>query len=477
MRLVAHPVYKFDRCIPIYNWLYPLQNQAPLTCPTGRAGHRTFGQIDPTRLTSRALYFHIPFCDTICSFCPFVRGPYRSAELVERYVQALLRELEIKAKYAAVTSTPIGAIFFGGGTPSILTPDQIGRIGAAIHRHFDLSALSEFAFEMEVKSVTVDRVDALRDIGVTHARFGVQTFDPSYRELFTLTATVAEVRSVAKLLLGRLPFVSFDLLYGMNGQTLKQLAHDLDEGIGLGTDNIDVYPINNVATQRRLHHAFSVRDMPPTDANTKLEMKLFVADYMRAAGFVPHNGHGYVRVSADQRNTTEVVSDAYSFRYHDHVYGYADTDLIGFGTGAVSLLDGFSVTNTEHRERYIESVLDEGDWDMVISPQDPRAQQSRGVIMRLPYHGSLAKSRVDWARVYPHTVRGLADAIRHGLVTDTGEELRLTRVGWYWYAELMYYLMPEDEQAVLERFIEQKAHQPGRQIGDTRVRNSDAMFQ
>jgi len=469
MRLVEHPLYKFDESMPIYNWMFPLQSELPVEHPAGSEAHRAFDLVDSSAVESRALYLHIPFCETICSFCPFVRGRYRTPDLIERYVAALVREIEVKARYGSLTSVPIGAIFVGGGTPSLLNPDQIRRLGEAINHHFDLSGLREFSFEFEVKSVTLEAVRALKEIGVTHGRFGVQTFDPAYREMFTLTSSVNQVRRAAAILGEELPFASFDLLYGMNGQSLEQLLYDLDEAIALGLDNVDIYPIDNVVTQRRLHRTFATRGMEPTSATAKLEMKILVAEYMRSACFEPHNGHGYVRAKTTRDGDFDTVSDAYCFHYHDHIYGYANRDLLGFGAGAVSIFDGFSVTNTASRERYVHDILDREDWEMVFSPQDPSSQQSRPVVMRLPYHGSLRKTRVSWRRVHPETLLNLARAIRSELVVDDGEELRLTRVGWYWYTELMYFLMPRREQAVLDDFIARKAGEPGRRIEDRRI--------
>src|SRR5215472_9119126 len=118
-------VLKFDKQIPVYNWYYPYGDDEqklanPLDVYEELAGYH------PHR---RALYFHIPFCETICSFCPFVRGSYKHEDEVERYVQALLTEVKRKHQFATLAHQPVDTIYFGGGTPSVLEPDQIRRIG------------------------------------------------------------------------------------------------------------------------------------------------------------------------------------------------------------------------------------------------------------------------------------------------------------------------------------------------------------
>src|SRR5206468_10839179 len=113
-------------------------------------------------------------------------------EQIETYVKALIREIRLKGKYAWAGARPVRTIFFGGGTPSTLTPGQIRRIGRALHDNFDLTMIDGFVFEFEVKSVTEEKCAAMREIGVNKVRFGLQTFNPVYRELFNITATLEQ---------------------------------------------------------------------------------------------------------------------------------------------------------------------------------------------------------------------------------------------------------------------------------------------
>ena len=190
MILTGHPALKFDSFFPLYNWIYPLSGSSSARF-VGASAASALSEIAPSG--SRALYVHIPFCETICTFCPFVRTATQEDGLVQAYVDALVQEIESKADIGRVAAAPIGAVFFGGGTPSYLSPQQILQVGNALRRCFDLSHCREFSFELEVKSASWDRLEALKQIGVTHARFGAQTFSTRYRSLFNLTATVDRV--------------------------------------------------------------------------------------------------------------------------------------------------------------------------------------------------------------------------------------------------------------------------------------------
>lgn len=169
LQLRPNDKIKFNAQFPIYNFFFPSQ----INIDKGLNLSDVLYMAN-VGVTSRALYFHFPFCETICSFCPFTRGIYKSENDIDRYVSAIIQEIELKSQLIELDNVPIEAIFFGGGTPSLLSPEQIKKVGKAIIDKFDLSKLREFSFEIEVKSLTLDKVLAMKSIGVTHPRFGLQ---------------------------------------------------------------------------------------------------------------------------------------------------------------------------------------------------------------------------------------------------------------------------------------------------------------
>ncbi|HVZ39474.1 MAG TPA: radical SAM protein [Candidatus Kapabacteria bacterium] len=450
----------FNRFLPIYNWLYPL---------TGKRSKRFSGihaldvlsALQPAR--GRALYLHIPFCETICTFCPFVRGGYRDPSIIDAYVDALETEIRIKASYPLVTDPPVRSIFVGGGTPSLLEPDHIRRIGAALAQHFDLSQLTEFSFECEVKSVTPERIGAMREIGVTHARFGLQTFSPEYRRLFNLTSTIDQIERATTMFSDAFPYVSCDILYGMNGETVDELRNDLNRVCDLGLRNIDIYPINNVVTQPKLHASFADEGLAPTSGLTKFYMNIYVRETMRERGYLPHNGHGYVKVPKDELDGDPVVTDRYSFVYHEHVYGYPGYDLLGFGTNAVSSFEGFSITNAASRNGYIASLAD-GIIPMTVRKHEHDIDACRPLALSLPYHGAARKEWIDWPSLHESAWERLQRLIAHGLVAETSNAFELTRTGWEWYSSVMHYLLPPAEQSAVDTIIHTALHDERRTI-------------
>lgn len=458
MQLVNKGLVKFDYQFPLYNFFFPSQSfnvfspsQAQLTQILEGANRQA---------RSRALYFHIPFCEAICSFCPFTRGLYKNSQDIDRYTHALIREIEYKARLVDLKAVPVRAIFFGGGTPSLLSADNIQAIGEALHRHFDMSTVEEFSFEFNVTSVTEARVKALAAIGVTHARFGLQTVDPQWRKLFNLDPDIGIVERAAALLRAHFDHVLCDIMYGMNGSSERQTLADIDKAVELGLSNIDIYPINNAATSVKLHKQIRAHFPEVMPAMRKLNMKFMIDAHLRQHGYVPYNGHGYVRRPGA---TTPLITDDYSFIYHEHVYGYADHDLLGFGVGAISSVAGNVITNTSLREKYTQK-MSEGECLCQVSQHDPVLDAVKPLVLRLAYHGSVDKRLVDMPRMPQGLMTRLEALIDAELVVEQQHHYRLTRLGWLWYSNIMFYLIPESEQNILRQLVFERLDTPGRDI-------------
>ncbi len=458
MQLIDKGLIKFDYQFPLYNYFFPTQ-VGGIYQSSKKQLHEIM-KVANCRARSRALYFHIPFCEAICSFCPFTRGLYKDAKAIDRYAKALIREIEYKAEIMDLKAVPVRAVFFGGGTPSLLSPLNIEEIGNALHRYFDLSALEEFSFEFNVTSVTEERARALAAIGVTHARFGLQTTDPEWRRLFNLDPDIGKVECAAERLNTHFGHVLCDILYGMNGSCEQQTLKDIDKAIMLGVTNVDIYPINNVATSVKLHKQIRSRFGESMPATRKLNMKLMLDEHLRQYGFVPYNGHGYVRMPGV---APELFTDKYSFIYHEHVYGYADHDLLGFGVGAISSVAGHVITNELSREKYTQRMA-AGEHVCQISGHDPLLDVVKPLVVRLAYHGSIDKRLVELGQMPEPLIRRLDQLIRAGLVLEDSDFYRLTRLGWLWYSNIMFFLMPTSEQNVLKKMVYERLKAEGRDI-------------
>jgi coproporphyrinogen III oxidase-like Fe-S oxidoreductase len=459
MKIIADDLFPFDMQYPVYNFFFPNSGVV-----TNHGEIFEIVSIANTAVKKRALYVHIPFCDTICSFCPFTRGLVKDLNVIELYVQALINEIEVKCNLLDLSSVPINAIFFGGGTPSMMSADQITRIGAALQRNFNLAEVKEFSFEIEVKSLTSEKATAMQSIGVTHPRFGLQTFSKKWRDLFTLTATLDQIKHSIDILSEKFTTVSFDILYGMSGHTEEELLSDLTLACNTGVSNIDIYPIDNIMTQPGLHKALTTLGHSPTSATRKFTMNMLVDGYMRSRGYMPHNGHGYRKVG-NQNVNQDVVYAGYQFEYHEHVYGYHDHDLIGFGVSAISSMYGAKLINTNLRSKYISQFVDPNDITNTFQVLRHKHELDalRPLALRLPYFGSVEKTRLSLMSMPPEVKDKIILLKQVGLVTETETQYLLSKTGWYNYVNIMYYLLPAIEQQSMDSFI---ADQLGGSIRD-----------
>ncbi|MTD15672.1 radical SAM protein [Nakamurella sp. YIM 132087] len=456
---------KFDSQLPLYNWLYPMKGQDLDTVTHGEL----FTSVDTAYVRGRSLYFHIPFCDTICTFCTLNRGiGHTGDEAVEAYVQALVKEVAIKARHASVTALPITAIFFGGGSPSILTAGQIRRIGQAIHTHFDMSQLREFCFEVEVKSVTEEKCAAMRDIGVNKVRFGCQSFDPTYRRLFNITASVEQTYAAVEMFSRYFEWTSLDMIYGMHGQSFEQFSSDIEQAMALGTGTMELYPITNIVTQAPLHHGYAAKGLQPLSFTHKMAMTIYLNQYLRASGWQQHNGHGFLRLPEGHVREPQFISRAYTNIYNEYCWAYHDLDLIGFGSSAISQVDRFTVMNDENRVSYTKRLLEEDDFRINVSVADD-LPWARGLVLRLPYFGFVEKSLIPWEHIPAEMVDKLGRLVDEGLLEEDEKEYRVTELGWIWYVDMMYYLSPADDQRILDEFVELKDRTRGITDGDRRT--------
>jgi len=185
----------------------------------------------------RSLYAHVPFCAQKCSYCAFFSAP-SSGDLVNRYVGALIRELELIAEDLQPTT-----IFFGGGTPSLLNLRQWEEIFLAMDR-LKLLGAEEFTVECNPATVSLDKARLLADHGVNRVSMGVQSLDEALLDRLGRVHSCAMVfKSFETLRQAGFENVNLDLMFAIPGQTLEVWERTLDEAIALGSEHLSSYEV------------------------------------------------------------------------------------------------------------------------------------------------------------------------------------------------------------------------------------------
>lgn len=450
---------KFNEAYPLHTW-YPLFAQEEK-----ENINNAISNVNIQGIKTRALYFHIPFCEErFCAFCTFNRKIKENDAEIQNYVDALIKEIEIKSQYDSMTKVPIHAIFFGGGTPSILSVNQILEIGQAIHEHFNLSKLREFSFENNICSITEDKLLALKEIGVTHVRAGIQTLNPKYREYFNLRPTIVEIKEKVTLLKKHFENVCIDMIYGINGQTVDELIKDIHNACKLDTKLIDFYPLTQPKGNMQLHKLFSEKGLNPHTELTLKGYKSLLREVTRAYGYIPHNGHGFVNTKYVSDKNDRITSD-YVFEYHKCVMGYESGDVIGFGAGAESGLSNYVMLNEKNIMKY-SRIINEGNIPARIFNANLAANYARGIIAHLPYFGYVEKKYINFEKVPAETKGALQKLIDAGLIIDKEHEYCMTSDAWLWDNEIMYYLSPSSAKEELDACFTSKLSEDYYKIAD-----------
>src|SRR5262245_6424696 len=190
-------------------------------------------------MTGAGIYIHIPFCKSRCSYCDFATGMYEGG-LAERYVGAVCSEIENWTEINA--SCQVDTVYFGGGTPSLLRPDQIQRILNATRAQFEISDSAEITLEINPGDARKKILSDFRRLGINRASFGAQTFDDQELKQLGRTHNARDISTTFhQLRAAGFRNINFDLIAGLPGQTLSNWKRNLSEALSLGPEHLSLY--------------------------------------------------------------------------------------------------------------------------------------------------------------------------------------------------------------------------------------------
>lgn len=182
------------------------------------------------------LYVHVPFCASTCDFCAFYQTKPTAAG-VEGFLGGIAQEAE-----AVAWPGPVTTVFWGGGTPGLLAPRDLGRLAETIRRHFGGAEPEEWSVEMAPASVTDERLRVLKESGVTRISLGVQSFQPALLDALGRQHTREQVlRAYERVQRAKFRSVNLDLMFALPGQTAEEWAADVREAVALAPDHLSTY--------------------------------------------------------------------------------------------------------------------------------------------------------------------------------------------------------------------------------------------
>jgi oxygen-independent coproporphyrinogen-3 oxidase len=365
------------------------------------------------------LYLHVPFCAAICNYCNFNRGLF-NPELKSRYVDALAQEIR-RAGDRAEADT----IFFGGGTPSLLEPSEIGRLVDSCRGSYTLDSDAEVTIEANPETVTAERLAAYREAGVSRVSFGVQSLDDrELARLGRLHGSDRARRAVAEARSAGFDNVSVDLMMWLPAQTLADWQRTVEGAIDLAPDHLSLYLLElypNAPLRDEMHR--SQWTLAPDD--DAADMYVWAMERLEADGFRQYE------ISNVARNDRE---SRHNLKY------WQDGAWVGFGCGAHSTRGAERWKNVASTAEYIRRVEEGSDLAVERWSRLPGEQLGDALFTGLRLTAGIDLERIGrryGVDVWNRYGAALQPAMDAGYVVRKGSRLSLTRHGMLVANEIM----------------------------------------
>jgi oxygen-independent coproporphyrinogen III oxidase len=311
-------------------------------------------RIDANNQTPRdlSIYFHIPFCETLCWFCGCTTVITLNHDKGRDYIDYLGREV-VKMAPRLHPDRKVVQLHFGGGSPTFLRPDEIRRLGDIIHKHFKFSPDIEASVEVDPRRLTRDHMVALREVGFNRASMGVQDFNPKVQEAIhriqPRAMTQQAIDWMRELGYGS---INLDLIYGLPHQTPTTFNETLDTVLEMKPDRLAVFSYAHVPWIKPAQKILEDKVLPTPES--KLEVLKLVIERLTA-----NDQYVYIGMDHFARPNDELAVAQRNKQLQRNFQGYstrAGSDIYSFGMSAISQIPEAYWQNEKELPKYQEAV-------------------------------------------------------------------------------------------------------------------------
>lgn len=417
--------------------------------------HAYMSNEDPIPLPL-SLYFHIPFCDTVCFYCACNKIATKDHSQAAKYLNYLFREIEMQAALYD-RDRMVEQLHWGGGTPTFLNHEEMRALMEKARQHFSLHITDEgdYSIEIDPRAVTTATIGVLRDIGFNRFSLGVQDVDERVQIAVNRIQPIAQTRTVIEACRAYgAKSISVDLIYGLPLQSVDSFRRTLDTIIELSPDRVSVFNYahmpNLFKPQRRINEA----DLPT--AETKLQIMQLAVEHLSAAGYA------YIGMDHFAKPDDELAIAQRNGTLHRNFQGYtthADCDLVAMGVSSISSVAESYSQNAKTLEAYY-AALDAGHLPVMRGlTLDEDDVIRRYVIQQLACHFTLDFTQVerfftlDFADYFARELEMLQPMAADQLLYFTAKGLEVTPRGRFLIRNIcMVFDVSLRKQPVQQRF-------------------------
>lgn len=366
------------------------------------------------------LYIHIPFCRKRCKFCYFRVYEKQNAKTIERYVQALQKEFEMLSEVEAIKGRTLDFTYFGGGTPSYLSSKQLLSVRDRLSSLLSWETAKEVTFECEPGTLNLEKVQTLKEIGITRISLGVESFNDKLLEANGRAHLTPEVyRAYEWIQQVGFPQVNIDLIAGMMGETDENWTEAVEKAAEFAPDNITIYqmelPHNTIISKEMKEMGIT---SPIADWATKRRWMNEAIETLQSKGYHLASGNELVKNPETDR-----------FVYRDNLF--RGNDIIATGVSSFGHIQGVHYQNLDRLEDYLETV-ENGDLPInrALEPSDHQRlirefvlQLKEGRVLTQPFQDKFGVNLID------EFSEALENQQKAGYLTYDNSCVQLTRKG------------------------------------------------
>jgi oxygen-independent coproporphyrinogen III oxidase len=432
----AELIRRYDKAGPRYT-SYPTAVQ--FHAGFGEAEYRAAAVASNAGSAPLSLYFHLPFCDTVCYYCACNKIVTKNRKRTAPYLERLFREIELQGELFD-RNRPVDQLHWGGGTPTFLSSDEMRALMDKTRTHFNLRGddSGEYSIEVDPREANAETIALLRELGFNRLSLGVQDFDPTVQKAVNRIQSEAETFAVldAARQTG-FRSVNMDLIYGLPHQTVASFAATLDKVIDAGPDRLSVFNYAHLPELFKTQRQIDTASLPA--AGEKLAILQHTIERLTTAGYV------YIGMDHFARPDDELAVAQREGTLYRNFQGYsthADCDLVAMGITAIGKVGDTYSQNVKTLDEY-SAVLDAGRLAVfrgIILSDDDKLR--RAIITQLICHFELNFARIEQAfgircheyfaaelaEFKPMQADGLLDLDAHSIVVRPAGKLLIRNI-------------------------------------------------